>query len=175
MPSRPAVLACLLALSGCAARVTLRASTDDFLKPAATSVLVKGDPAQAAAFVEQLFAQRGFPIASRTAGGSGATFLTFRGLRPPRGELAALGLGSYFVARLAPVPPSFVTITVLGKPMVGNLELCSDADGLLSELGYRCSDTQMPADWAGKSLVSGRDEAEVVSWVVTGLYERLGK
>jgi hypothetical protein len=166
---------CGLALSGCASMVTLRASTNDYLKPAASSVLVKGDPAQAASLVEQLFAQRGYPLGSREGSASGATFLFFRGARPPNGDLSAIGLGSFFAVRLAAVPPNLTSVSVLGKPMVGTSELCSDADGMLSETRYSCRDVQQPAEWNGKTLVTGRDEAEVVSWVVTGVYERLGK
>lgn len=170
-----AAVGCAGWLVGCASTVTLRASTSDFLKPQAMSALVTSPPSQVGPVVEQLFAQRGYPLVGREVLKGEVHFLYFRGPRLPGSDGAAMNLGSYYAVRLSIVPPNLTSATVLGKPTVGGVELCSDADGMMSESGYRCDDTRVPSDWAGKSRVTGRDEAEVVAWVVTGLYERFRK
>ncbi len=91
---------------------------------------------------------------------------------PPEAAAYGIQLGSWYAVRIAPNGPTTV-VTVMGKPMIGLLELCNDADDSLKDVQYACSDTKVPTNWAGQNLVTGRDETEVVSWVLTGLFERL--
>ena len=61
----------------------------------------------------------------------------------------------------------------MGKPMVGAFELCSDHDEVAQGDQVHLQRHQGPSELGGDELVTGRDETEVVSWVLTGLYERL--
>lgn len=163
----------LLALSGCASSITLRASTNDFLKRKATAVSLNAPAPQVKQALEGLFYERGFSAAGNLPGENGSQVFFFKGPRASS-EAASYGivLGSWFAARVATVGTT-TEVTLMGKPMVGTFELCSDHDELLKDLKYTCNDTKVPSAWAAKNLVSGRDETEVVSWVLSGLFERL--
>lgn len=167
-----AVLA-TLCVTGCASSITLRASTNDFLKPAATEVTVSPPPQQVIPMVERLFLERGFTSAGPALQGENNTAVyLFKGLRAPSAGTVGMDLGSWFAVRITG-QGSGTLVSVLGKPMVSGLEVCSDADELLRDVKYTCVDTRVPDGWSGRGLVSGRDETEVVSWVLTALYERL--
>jgi hypothetical protein len=163
----------LLAVA-CASTLTLRASTSDFLKKKAITVSVNKPVQAVKPLLDDLFAQRGYRLSAEQAGANGSNIYFYKGARavPPAQAAWGLQLGSWFAARVATVGAA-TEVTLLGKPMVGALELCSEHDHLLEDIKYTCSDTKVPADWPGVNLVSGRDETEVVSWVLTGLYERL--
>lgn len=172
-----AVAAVAVPMFACSNLVVIRGSTNDFLKRKATSVTLNTPLQQVQPVLDELMLQRGFRPTSNSAGEKGAQLIIYRGSRPVPPDIQAYGiqLGSWFAARIAvdPASPNATEVTLMGKPMVGTLELCSDHDKLLSDIQYTCQDTKVPPDWAAKNLVSGRDETEVVSWVLTGLYERL--
>jgi hypothetical protein len=160
--------------SGCASMITLRGSSSDFLQPKATSLPLSAPMQAVQPVIDQLFVERGFVQSGVQPGQNASQVYFYKGARAVPPEAAAYGiqLGSWFAVRIAPNGPQTV-ITVIGKPMIGQLELCSDADSQLSDVQYACSDTKVPTNWAGQNLVTGRDETEVVTWVLTGIYERL--
>jgi hypothetical protein len=164
----------LVVFCGCASSITLRASTNDFLKRKATTLSLEVPPAQVAATLDRLFYERGFASAgSSQPGENGAQVFIYKGPRRVPPELAySVQLGSWFAARVHPVGTS-TEITLMGKPMISGAELCSEHDELLKDIKYTCVDTKVPTNWPGVNLVSGRDETEVVSWVLTGVYEKL--
>ena len=164
----------LVVLSGCTSTLTLRASSSDFLKLKATTLSLTAPPAEVTAMLNTLFFERGFRPSGTSAGDNGTKVYFYKGSRPVPPQVANSGIqvGSWFAAKVATVD-GFTNVFLLGKPLVGSSELCSESDELLREVKYTCSDSKVPAAWAGVNLVSGRDETEVVSWVLTGLYERL--
>jgi hypothetical protein len=91
---------------------------------------------------------------------------------PPEAAAYGIQLGSWFASRITN-GANTTDVQLMGKPMVGQMEICSDHDNAYTDIKYACNDTRVPNDWAGKNLVTGRDETEVVEWVMTGLFERL--
>lgn len=164
----------LAVLSGCTSTLTLRGSSSDFLKRKATTLALDNPAPQITATLNQLFHERGFRPAGITPGENGTQVYFYKGPRPMPPDMVAAGiqLGSWFAAKVVTVAGT-TSVTVLGKPIVGTFELCSKHDELLKEIKYTCNDTQVPTTWAGVNMVTGRDETEVVSWVMNGLYERL--
>ncbi|MBK7857242.1 MAG: hypothetical protein IPJ65_01205 [Archangiaceae bacterium] len=171
-----AVLVLSLSSLGCNPQLILRGSSNDFLKHKATIVSLNLQPAQIQPVLDELFFQRGFRPASTQTGDKGSVVVVYKGSRPIPPDAANVGIniGSWYAARVGPSEsPGITDVEIIGKPMVGVVELCSDHDKRLNDIKYTCNDTKVPPDWAGKHLVTGRDETEVVSWVLTGLYERL--
>lgn len=169
-----AVLA--MSLTGCTSMLVLRGSSNDFLKRKATTLDLNSPVATVQPVLDELFFQRGFrPSGQPVAGDKGSKIIVYKGMRavPPEAASYGIQLGSWYAARIADIGNGTTEITLMGKPMVGTIEICSDHDNLLQDIQYTCIDTKVPPDWAGKNLVSGRDETEVVSWVLSGLYERL--
>ena len=165
-----------LLVCGCSNLVVVRGSTNDFLQPKATSVTLNAPARQVQERLDELMDRRGFRPALSQAGENGTQVVIYKGSRRVPREAASFGveLGSWFAARLGSVEGSTDTeLWMMGKPMVGKLEVCSDHDKLLADIGYTCDDTRVPPDWAGKNLVSGRDETEVVTDVLSRMYERL--
>jgi hypothetical protein len=165
----------VVASLGCSNLVVIRASSNDFLKKKATSVLVPHPPQTVMPVIDELFQQRGYMRQPGQRGGeNGSQLFFYRGPRalPPELSSYNLQLGSWYVARVTPAPTG-TEVTLAGKPMIGQQELCNDWDKLLADIQYQCVDTRVAPDWPGMNLISGRDESEVVSWVLTGLYERL--
>lgn len=164
----------LVALSSCASMQVIRGSSSDFLKRKATTLSLNATPTAVTPLLDQLFMQRGFSAIGGQSAEKGGTVYLYRGPRALPPEVAAQGiaLGSWFAARVTPVGQG-TEVVLLGKPMIGQLEVCSDADELLKDIGYRCVDSKVPAEWPATNYVSGRDETEVVSWVLSALYERL--
>lgn len=166
-PARRALcLAACALLVGCAPRGLLRASAGSFLKSGATRVSVEAGPEVVEEAVVRLLLQRGATLVDREVAPSGATFATFKG---PRGSpVQGLALGSLFAVRLASAPLG-TEVTVLGKPTVEGREPCSEEDGLLEELRYRCLEVVLPEGFEGLAQLSGREEALVVSWLLAAL------
>lgn len=167
------VALCVGALGGCAAS-TLRVSTEDYLQPEGFAVSVEARPADVEVLVEQLFAQRGYPRVQREVVASGTAFLYFRGPRPPTEAAQPFEVGSFFAVGLETAPPG-TRVSAFGKPMVDGVEGCADADRALDEARYRCVDLRIGSDWEGRGLVTGRDEATVVAWVLAALDARFRK
>ena len=159
---------------GCTSMVTLRGSSNDYLRKKGTMVTLTVSQAQVHPVLDQLFYERGFAQAGTQPGDNNSEIIIYKGARSVPPEAAAYGvqLGSWFAARLQ-AQGTGTLVTLLGKPMIGAIELCSDADDLLKDIKYACSDTRVPSTWMGQNLVTGRDEEEIVSWVLNGLYERL--
>jgi len=164
-----------LALCGCSNLVVIRGSSNDYLKKRATTVVVNQPAAEVQPVLDELFMARGFRQAGTLPGENQSQVVYYKGSRavPPNAAPYGIQLGSWYAARLAPNAQGATEVTVMGKPMVGQVELCSDHDNLLADIRYTCIDTKVPPDWVGMNLVSGRDETEVVSWVLAGLYERM--
>jgi hypothetical protein len=163
-------------LAGCSNLVVLRGSSNDFLKKKAATVTLNSPMAAVQPALDDLFYQRGFRSTSSVTGQGGSQVIIYKGPRPVPPEVGAYGvqLGSWYAARIANGQvPNTTDVTLMGKPMVGIAELCSEHDKLLADIQYVCIDTKMPPDWVGTNYVTGRDETEVVSWVLNGLYERL--
>lgn len=171
------LLAVAVVVTGCSNLVTVRGSSNDFLKRKATTVTLNAPQNIVQQRLDEVMDRRGFRPTSTQAADNGTTVVIYKGSRRVPREVQNYGiqLGSWFAARLGPSDgnPTSTDVTLMGKPMVGNLELCSDHDKLLSDIQYQCTDTQVAPDWAGRNLVSGRDETEVVSGVLAALYERL--
>jgi hypothetical protein len=144
------------------------------LKEPATRVSLNAPIAEVQPVLDELFGQRGFRSTGIQKAENGSQVIIYKGPRPVPPEAAAYGiqLGSWFAARITNGPNS-TDVQLMGKPMVGQIEVCSDHDDVYKDIKYACTDTRVPNDWAGKNLVTGRDETEVVGWVMTGLYERL--
>jgi hypothetical protein len=161
--------------AGCSSLIVVRGSSNDFLKRKATSVQLNAPQQVVQERLDQQMDRRGFKPSMTQAGEKGTTVVIYKGSRHVPREAAAYGvqLGSWFAARLGADPQGVVEVTMMGKPMIGNVELCSDHDHLLEDIKYTCTDTKVPPDWAGKNLVSGRDETEVVTDVLNNLYEHL--
>lgn len=174
---RPLVVAvAVVVTSGCSNLVVVRGSSNDFLKRKATTVQLNAPPNVVQERLDQQMDRRGFRPAASHAGANGATVLIYKGSRRVSREARDYGiqLGSWFAARISPDQAGTGSeLWLMGKPMVGNLELCSEHDNLLEDIKYTCQDTKVPPDWAGMNLVTGRDETEVVSGVLSDLYERL--
>jgi hypothetical protein len=168
------LLSVLALLSGCTSLITLRADTNDYLKDPATRVSLNAPITEVQPVLDELFFQRGFRSSGIQRADNGSQVIIYKGPRQVPPEAAAYGvqLGSWFAARITNTPTT-TDVQVMGKPMVGSIEICSDHDDAYRDVRYVCTDTRVPTDWVGKNLVSGRDESEVVEWVVTGLYERL--
>ena len=172
-------VAVLVSGSGCSNLITVRGSSSDFLKRKATVVTLNAPQNVVQQRLDDVMDRRGFRQTSTHPASNGTTLIIYKGSRRVPREAANYGiqLGSWFVARVGPTDgnPSATTtdVTLMGKPMVGELELCSDHDKLLEDIQYQCVDTKVAPDWAGRNLVSGRDETEVVSGVLNDLYERL--
>ncbi|MBL8953003.1 MAG: hypothetical protein JNK82_19655 [Myxococcaceae bacterium] len=169
------LLCVAVVLSGCSNLIVVRGSSNDFLKRKATSVVLNAPQKVVQERLDEMFERKGFRPYSSTPGENGSQVLIYRGSRRVPREAQAYGieLGSWFAARVATVEGNQTEVTLMGKPMVGAVEICSEHDNLLNDIKYVCSDTKVPPDWAGKNLVSGRDETEVVSGVLSDLYERL--
>ncbi len=162
-------------LFGCSNLVVIRGSSNDYLKKRATTVVVNAPPATVQPVVDELFFSRGFRPTSTLTGENQSQVIIYKGSRPvpPNAAPYGLQLGSWYAARLASNKQGATEVTLMGKPMVGQIELCSDYDNLLADVQYACTDTKVPPDWVGMNLVSARDETEVVDWVLAGIYERL--
>jgi hypothetical protein len=158
----------------CTSMLTLRGSSSDYLKKKGTMVSVNVSSAQVHPVLDQLMYERGFAPAGSQLGANNAEIIFYKGARavPPEAAQYGVMLGSWFAARLEQQGTG-TTVTLLGKPMVGTIEICSDHDELLKDVKYACTDTRVPTNWMGQNYVTGRDEGEVVSWVLNGLYERL--
>ena len=164
-----------VALMGCSNLVVVRASSNDYLKKRATSVSLTAATATVIPMLDQLFQLRGFArLPATRTGENGSQLFIYKGARALPPELAAynLQLGSWYIARVTQVANT-TEVTIAGKPMIGQQEICNDWDKLLADIQYTCADTKVAPDWPGMALVSGRDESEVVSWVLKELYERL--
>jgi hypothetical protein len=158
----------------CASMVTIRGSSNDYLKQKGTMVPLTVSSAQVHPVLDQLFFERGFAPAGSQVGDNSSEIVFYKGARsvPPEAAQYGIQLGSWFAARLQPQGTGTL-VTLLGKPMVGTIEICSDADDSLKDIKYACTDTRVPSSWAGQNYVTGRDEEEIVSWILNGLYERL--
>jgi hypothetical protein len=171
------LLAVAVVVTGCSNLIVVRGSSNDFLKRKATKVTLNAPQNVVQQRMDELMDRRGFRPISTQAAGDGTSIVIYKGSRHVPREVQNYGitLGSWFAARLGPSDGNATStdVTLMGKPMIGNLELCSDHDNLLEDIKYMCTDTKVAPDWAGKNLVSGRDETEVVSGVLADLYERL--
>ena len=163
--------------TGCSNLIVVRGSSNDFLKRKATTVQLNAPVDVVRQRLDEMMDRRGFKAQTPVQpGNNGTTVVIYRGSRRVPRETASYGiqLGSWFAARLGVGENATGTeLMLFGKPMIGTIELCSDHDNLLEDIKYTCVDTKVPPDWAGKNLVTGRDETEVVTDVLNKLYERL--
>jgi hypothetical protein len=168
----------LVLLTSCGPKMLiLRGSSNDFLKRKATAVAFLQPPEVIQGALDGLMFQIGMKPTSTQAGEKGSKVVIYKGPRAVPPELAAYGitLGSWYAARFGPPQEggTGTEVVLMGKPMVGMIELCSEHDKLLQDIQYQCIDTQVPIDWIGKNHVSGRDETSMVTWALTQLYEKL--
>ena len=171
-----AVAVAVVVMTGCANLIVVRGSSSDFLKRKATTIQLNAPLPVVQQRLDEIMNRRGFRPSMTQAGAKGSSVIIYRGARhvPREAQNHGIQLGSWFAARIAPGENAVGTeVWMLGKPMIGNLELCSEHDNLLEDIKYTCQDTKVPPDWPGKNLVTGRDETEVVSDVLNNLYEHL--
>ena len=168
------VLICLVG-SSCASTMIVRGSSSDFLQKKGTSVTVNAPPNAVNAELDRLFMERGFMrVGDGTPATTGGEVLFYKGPRHVStvDQDYGIQLGSWFAARVLP-QGNQTTLSILGKPMIGQVELCSDNDSDLTDIKYVCTDTQVPKNYMALNMITGRDEETVVSDVLDRLYERL--
>jgi hypothetical protein len=168
------MLGVAVSLLGCASTITVRASSSDYLQKKGTSVTVDAPQQAAEAELDRLFSERGFGRSGEPKTSPNGQVIFYSGPRQVPRDVQDYGiqLGSWFAVRVFPQNAQTV-VSIIGKPSIGGLELCSDNDRDLSDVSYTCSDTQVPKNWMGLNLITGRDEETVVSYVLDKLYERL--
>jgi len=124
-------------------------------------------------------AERGFPVVQEVAGDSGKYYI-FKGARTNvttvRGTSTVIAantvqVGSWYVARIRSAGGG-TQVFLFGKPTLNGTEVCSDADAELKDAQYWCRDATVRDDWPGSSIVSGREESEVVRGVLIGLKQQ---
>jgi hypothetical protein len=77
-------------------------------------------------------------------------------------------VGSWIAARLEGKGKS-THVRFLGKPNIGDQELCSDADSQLEDAEYWCQNTYIKKDSPHLSQMSGREEAQLIRSLVSEL------
>lgn len=173
------VVAC--ALAACIPMKTLRGSSGTYLTPAGAKVNVNRPSATTVGVVQQIFAERGFPLVNRVQVSPTNVVLFFRGTRnsitnennTADAVYAAGGqLGSWFAVRVTDDGVKSV-VSFYGKPVVYGQEVCADGDSQLNDVQYRCVDVRVREDWPAGQLVEGREETEVITSVTTTITERL--
>lgn len=171
-----------MVLGGCVPMRTLRGSTRTYLTQAGAQVALNRPGETVAVAVQQIFAERGFPMVNRIQVTPTNLVLFFRGGRfapgygpsssDPMWAVAASQVGSWFAVRI--IDDGLKSTTMLyGKPTVNGTELCGEGDDLLRDVKYSCVEVRVREDWPAAQLVEGREETEVVSAVISMLTERL--
>lgn len=171
-----------MVLGACVPMRTLRGSTRTYLTQAGAQVVLNRPAGAVAAAVQEIFAERGFPMVNRFQVTPSNLVLFFRGGRftpgygpsssDPMWAAAASQVGSWFAVRIIDDGVKS-TLMLYGKPTVNGTELCGEGDDLLRDAKYSCIEVRVREDWPAVRLVEGREETEVVSAVISTLTERL--
>lgn len=169
-------------LGACVPMRTLKGSTATYLTPAGSRVAVNRPVGTVAATVQELFAERGFPLVNRAQVSPTNLVLFFRGGRispgyqsgsvNPSYGAAASQVGSWFAVRVTDEGAKS-TASFFGKPTVNGTEVCGDGDDQLRDAQYRCVEVRVREDWPATQLVEGREETQIISSVIASLLERL--
>jgi hypothetical protein len=159
--------------------IAARVSTVQTLTPARSAVVIQGARAEVVQRLQAELSGHGAALIDRANAPNGATLYVFRGQRMSativRGNSygvygSSYQIGSSYFARLRDVPGG-VEVFLMGKPTVNGTDLCSDADTLLAEFDYHCSDSRLREDSSLWAQVSGREETEAVRGVIVRLSE----
>lgn len=175
-----AVIALGQALTACQVNmIPARISTVQTLTPARSAVVIQGARAEVVQRLQAELSGHGAALIDRANAPNGATLYVFRGQRMSativRGNSygvygSSYQIGSSYFARLRDVPGG-VEVFLMGKPTVNGTDLCSDADTLLAEFDYRCTDSRLREDSSLWAQVSGREETEAVRGIIVRLSE----
>lgn len=167
-----AVTAGAWGLGGCMSTyLRARMSTLQHLNEASSTVVVAGSAEEVVRRVSVAFASQGASPADLGRSPAGAALLIYRAARANPVVATASGyqgVGSAYFVRLRDVPNG-VEVTVVGKPTVNGVDLCSEADRMFAEFNYRCLDSSLADDSTLWPHVTGREEVAVVQRVIASL------
>lgn len=178
LQSRALALAILGGTSACVHYSVLRTSTLQGVDPSTAHLKLSRPPDTVSRELEALFAQRGFPVVNKLSSGP-ATFYVFKGGRDKVTSLygnedfvamQSNNIGSWFAARVA-ADGNGTDLMMFGKPTVNGVEVCSDADSLLADVKYWCTDTKIKDGAPEARYMTGREEREILKGVQVALEE----
>ncbi|MEZ4405833.1 MAG: hypothetical protein R3A52_05095 [Polyangiales bacterium] len=159
-------------LGGCMSTyLRARMSTLQHMNEASSTVVVTGSAEEVVRRVSVAFANHGAAPADLGRGPTGSALLIYRAARANPVVATASGyqgVGSAYFVRLRDVPNG-VEVTVVGKPTVNGVDLCSEADRMFAEFNYRCLDSSLADDSTLWPHVTGREEVAVVRGVLASL------
>ena len=179
--TRLGLLALALSVVACVPMKTLRGSSGTYLTPAGARVNVNRPGEITSRVVQEIFGERGFPLANRVAVTPQNVVFYFKGSRAQLNNgynpndatySVASQLGSWFAVRITDDGVKSV-VSFYGKPIVYGQEICHDGDSTLRDAKYDCMDVRVREDWPAGQLVEGREETEVITSVIATMTERL--
>lgn len=167
---RIVLLGASLILGGCAAGPPLRVSTAQLLPPENSEVTVAKSKTETVDLIKRLMAERGLLVKSvAPTKDRKAEYVVFSGPRRLlSGTNSIATVGSWIAVRVEPSEGG-THVKLLGKPNLGGQELCSDADRELADADYWCKDTSVNPSSPYYSQLTGREEAELITGLVTEL------
>lgn len=171
----------LLAL-GCVRQLPLRTSSAERVPPQQSAFQVPAALEAVERALEAATRSEGMTLAQKVPVSTGGTVWVYKG---QRGGLLSVNassyvttfeshvVGSWLAARLTPSADG-TSVVLLAKPTLDGTEVCSDADGSLSDVKYWCVDAQIREDAQHRDQFNGQAEAELVTRLGEGLRRALG-
>lgn len=171
---------CLLTLlaagtlpTGCA---PIRASSRSTLSAQSSTLVIDATRKDVLARIKELLGRRGLNLVGKHSANDGSTIYRFKGNRDTVTVVSGTdgyvssssdAVGSVIYVRIQQTAEGRVTVDFLGKPVVSGKEVCSEADWLPEQ----CSEVVVGIMWPGRSITTGKEEAEIVQGVMLELDE----
>jgi len=173
------LVVCLALAPSCVSSRAVRVSTLQVIPRTDSSLQLAAPLPDVVAVLMRSMAERGFPVVQEVAGDSGKYYI-FKGARTNvttvRGTSTVIAgstvqVGSWYAARVSSAGGGTL-VFLFGKPTLNGTEVCSDADAELKDAQYWCQDSTVRDDWPGSSVITGREESEVVRGVLIALKQQ---
>lgn len=164
-------LALGFSVAGCVStNPVVRVSTAELKSDDAMEVTLAEPTAQVIETLKKLMDQRGLKVKAVAPTQTPDTaYYVFTGPRRvlSSGDTVA-SVGSWIAVRVEPHDQG-TRLSFLGKPTIGGQELCSDADARLADAQYWCQDTRVDPKSTFARELTGREEVELITGLITEL------